>query len=275
MLRWVIWLLVLANGAYFAWSQGFLAPLGFAPYEQREPERLQNQIRPEAQRLLNPARPAADLAPANDQPPGVAAVEPLPAKRADEASTAAPGSDLPDAPVTPAPEVSTAAARPAEPEAPSPSADGTRRCWQAGVYSESQANTLKAALASLDLPDGSWQLNETRSPGRWIVYMGRYDNAEQLSRKKTELRELNVSYREVNAAGLSPGLALGTFSSEEAAEKGLNDVARAGVRTAQVVQERAESRNFMLRLPAMTAAERIRVEGLGEALAGKPLQACK
>jgi len=58
MLRWVIWLLVLANAGYFAWTQGYLAPLGLVPQEEREPERLQAQIQPDTLRLLNAPRSA-------------------------------------------------------------------------------------------------------------------------------------------------------------------------------------------------------------------------
>ena len=53
MLRLVVLLLVLANTAYFAWSQGLLAALGLAPAVQTEPQRLGAQIRPEAMRLLS------------------------------------------------------------------------------------------------------------------------------------------------------------------------------------------------------------------------------
>ncbi len=53
MLRFFVLLLILANGAYFAWSQGLLASLGFAPAVQTEPQRLQAQIKPDAIRLLN------------------------------------------------------------------------------------------------------------------------------------------------------------------------------------------------------------------------------
>ena len=52
MLRLVVLLLVLANTAYFAWSQGLLAPIGLAPGVQTEPQRLGTQIKPEAIRLL-------------------------------------------------------------------------------------------------------------------------------------------------------------------------------------------------------------------------------
>jgi hypothetical protein len=52
MLRLFVLLLLLANGAYFAWSHGLLAAYGFAPAQQAEPQRIAQQIRPEAVRVL-------------------------------------------------------------------------------------------------------------------------------------------------------------------------------------------------------------------------------
>ncbi len=52
MLRAFVLILLLANGVYFAWSQGLLKAWGFAPAEVSEPQRLTQQIRPEAIRLL-------------------------------------------------------------------------------------------------------------------------------------------------------------------------------------------------------------------------------
>jgi hypothetical protein len=46
--------LVLANLLYFAWGNGLLRALGFAPAQQSEPQRLGQQIKPEALRLLTP-----------------------------------------------------------------------------------------------------------------------------------------------------------------------------------------------------------------------------
>ncbi|HEY0886794.1 MAG TPA: hypothetical protein VGE20_16000 [Ramlibacter sp.] len=67
MLRLVVLLLVLANAGYFAWSQGLLAAWGFAPAATGEPQRLREQIKPEALRLLREEearRLASDAAPA-------------------------------------------------------------------------------------------------------------------------------------------------------------------------------------------------------------------
>jgi hypothetical protein len=52
MLRLLVLLLVLLNAAYFAWSHGHLRSYGWAPAEQSEPQRLQQQIRPGAIHIL-------------------------------------------------------------------------------------------------------------------------------------------------------------------------------------------------------------------------------
>ena len=56
--------LLLANAGYFAWANGLLASYGFAPPVQAEPQRLNQQIRPEAMQLLTSGAPApTDLQP--------------------------------------------------------------------------------------------------------------------------------------------------------------------------------------------------------------------
>jgi hypothetical protein len=52
MLRLLVLLLVLANAGYYAWSHNVLAPVGLAPTPQSEPQRVAQQMRPEAVRLL-------------------------------------------------------------------------------------------------------------------------------------------------------------------------------------------------------------------------------
>lgn len=55
MLRALALALLLANALYFAWGQGLLAAYGLAPARQSEPERLAQQVRPEALQLVLPA----------------------------------------------------------------------------------------------------------------------------------------------------------------------------------------------------------------------------
>ena len=66
MLRLLVLLLLLANGAYFAWSQGLLRDWGLAPVQQAEPQRLQQQVHPERLRIapgVSPPPPAPAASP--------------------------------------------------------------------------------------------------------------------------------------------------------------------------------------------------------------------
>lgn len=68
MLRLLVVLLLLVNGAYFLWTQGHLAPLGLAPVNPSEPQRQAQQIKPQALTLMTPAeikRLAAEAAAAS------------------------------------------------------------------------------------------------------------------------------------------------------------------------------------------------------------------
>ncbi len=60
MLRLLFLLLLLANGVYFAWTQGFLREVGMVPVRQTEPERMAAQVRPEAVRVLSEAEVRRD-----------------------------------------------------------------------------------------------------------------------------------------------------------------------------------------------------------------------
>ena len=53
MLRLLVLALLLANGVYFAWGNGLLQAYGFGPTQQSEPQRVTQQISPDAVRLLS------------------------------------------------------------------------------------------------------------------------------------------------------------------------------------------------------------------------------
>lgn len=257
MLRLTVIALLLANAGYYAWASGQLQGWGLGPSSDAEPQRLGQQIAPDKLRVLPPPDAAAPAASA--PPPDAAAAPATPAASDTAAATAA--ADAPDTPTAPA----TAA----PPTAAAASQAGV--CLQAGVFDTRQAEALRAALAGW--PEGSWELRPTPLPGRWMVYMGRFADEEALARKRAELRALKVDYDRPGAA-LEPGLSLGRFSTPEIAQRGLTQLAAQGVRTARVVQERAETPAFTLRLPALTPAQRPQLAGLQKALAGKELRPC-
>jgi hypothetical protein len=221
MLRLLVLALVLANAGYFAWTHGLLADYGFAPAAQAEPQRLAQQIRPEAMRLLT----AAD------------------ARQLENAT--------------------------APPSAAQPAAE----CLQAGLFTPEQSTALRSSLES-SLPIGSWTLESSVEPGRWIVYMGKYTSEDALAKKRAELRSLGLSFEALVNPALGPGLSLGHYGSQADAERELAKAATRGVRTAKVVLERPEARGLLLRLPAVDAALKAKLDAFKPQLAGKPLQAC-
>ena len=215
MLRLIVLLLLLANAAYWSWSQGWLAPAGVGPAPQTEPQRVAQQIKPEAIRVLP----------------------------SDEARR-----------------IETAAAKPPE-------------CLQAGLFTDTEAAALKQAMGNW--PGGSWTLDPSTEPARWIVYMGKYPDAGALDKKKSELRARNVSFEPLANASLEPGLSLGGYPTEAAARQQLEALGQKGVHTAKVVQERPEGKGQLLKLPAVDDTLRAKLDDLKAALNGKPFKPCR
>ena len=234
MLRLAVIALLLANAGYYAYTQGWLRSAGLAEAEQAEPQRVQQQIRPETLKVLRT-----------------------------QGSTAAPTPPTPPAAAADAGASATTAAAPA--------ADAGE-CLQAGIFDEKQATALRTAAASL--PPGSWSLEPTPITGRWMIYMGRFDDQDTLDKKRAELRARKVDFDRAGGT-LELGLSLGRFSTEEAAQRGLTALNAQGVRTARVIQERQAATGFILKLPAVTDAQRQQwLATLRPAMAGKTLGSC-
>lgn len=228
MLRAIALALLLANALYFAWGQGLLAAYGLAPARQSEPERLAQQVRPEAMQLAAPP------------PLTSAAVR-----------------------IGPAP-----AALPAPPALPA----GVS-CRQVGVFTEQQARTLRPRLKA-SLPEGSWSFESSGDSVRWIIYMGKYINKAAMNRKRQMLEQLELPFEPPLSPMLNPGLSLGSFASKDEAEAALAQMNQRGLRSAKVVLERPELPSLWLKLPAVDAAMRTRLDALTPLLAGKAIQDC-
>jgi hypothetical protein len=219
MLRFLVLLLLLLNGVYFAYTHDLLRPYGFAPAQQTEPQRVAQQIRPELVRILSADETRAVEAAARASP------------------------------------------KPAE-------------CLQAGPFDDAQAAVVRDAVQAI-LPSGSWSLDVVVEPARWIVYMGKFPDAQALARKRAELASLNLRFEPLVNPSLEFGLSLGGYDTEARARNELAALAQRGVRTATVVQERAEARASRLRIAAVDAAMLPKLEELKNALDGNPLRACK
>ncbi len=218
MLRLLVLILILANGLYFAWSQGMLRAYGFAPAQQREPQRLAQQVRPEVVRVLTPAefkrieaQVQAELAP--------------------------------------------------------------KECLVVGPFDDAQAAALRHALESALAP-GAWHIETITVPARWIVYMGKFANADALVKKQAELTAMKLVPQALTNPDLEIGLSLGGFATQAEATTELNKLSLRGIRTAKVLQERQEGKQSQLKLSAVTAEMKAQLADVKPALAGKPLHSC-
>lgn len=217
--RALLVLLLMANGVYLAWHQGWLHAVGFAPASEREPQRLQQQVRPDALKLLSTQE--------------FKRVENL--LRADSAP---------------------------------------RECLRLGPFDSAQAEALQAALQGA-FPAGTvWQQETESTAARWILYMGRFANPEAQAKKREELAGMRLSTVALVNPELEPGLSLGAFETQAAANAELARLATRGVRTARVVLERPAAQQTQFRFPAFSPDMKARLQELKAQFAGRQLRGC-
>ena len=156
----------------------------------------------------------------------------------------------------------------------SPASLPATECLQAGPFTDEQANPLRGRLQA-SLPTGSWSLEPGTDGGRWMIYMGKYTDGDTLAIKRSELRQIGVTFEVLASPAFGPGLSLGRFGSAVDAETEFGKLVQRGVRSARVVQERPDVRGQLLTLPATDAYLRSLLDGLKPQLAGKALVACR
>ncbi len=204
MLRVLVLLLVVVNGALYWWLQSDPHAL----QADREPQRLGRQVAPDAIQVL-PDLPASGAR-------GAAAPASVAASSTAQAASA-----------------TTSAATPAL--AQTASATDTD-CAETPPLADAQFTALKAALAKAGLPADAVTERRQSQGGTWIVYLGRFADAQAWQQKADELHKLDVKFERVNTpTALAPGLSLGQFSSQPDATRKLDDLGHHGVHGARVV----------------------------------------
>jgi hypothetical protein len=242
MLRFFALLLLVANGLYFAWSNSYLSSWGFAPASKNESFRVNEQIEPERIVIKN-----------KDMPVPVPVPVPASASISATASTTATAANL--TPIT------------------TPTS-----CLTAGAFNDKQSAVLKQTL-STKLPELRWRFDTVNVPARWIVYMGKYPNNAARELKKSQLDQIKVRYEVLTEGSLEPGLSLGSYATQVAANLALQQLFKQGVRTARVLQESPDQKAQTLVVPAVDELGRSKLNAvyasLTPQLANKALQVCK
>ena len=147
-------------------------------------------------------------------------------------------------------------------------------CIEAGPFDSNQIEAAELALGSL-LPAGNWSRVVSTVPGSWIVYMGKYLDAETFQRKQAELRRIRVNFEAVQQPPeLAQGLLLGRYDAEASADAALEQFNARGVRTARVVQLVAPRSAYQLRIEGAEASLVSQVLALKNDALGRGFTAC-
>ena len=296
MLRWLAGLLLLANLAFWAWSDGQLDGwVGVRAQGDREPERLARQVRPESIRLV-PAETAAASIGASAALRSASAIAPRAAATSGPASgasaavrvaSAAPGASGPGRAGAAAAASASVSLRPASAAAASvrvatagasaASATATATeaaCLEAGPFSPLELRAAQATLTSL-VPAGRWTDRRSEAPGLWLIVMGRYADPDLLQKKKDEVAGIRVAFEDLHGfPDLEPGLLLGRFENRAAADAALAKSVTQGIRTARVVLVRPPGVIHHLRVPAADAELAARLANVKLGSAGRTFQGC-
>jgi hypothetical protein len=212
MLRALVVLFVLVNAALFFWLQSDPRTL----QSDREPQRLEHQVSPDAVQVL-PDLPASAAHGARS--PASAAVSTAPA-----ASAA----------VADAPQDGAASSTPLALARKTSATDID--CSETPALDDLQFTALKTALSKGGVAADAIGERRQAKGGTWIVYLGRFADAQAWQQKADELHRLDVKFERVNTpSSLAPGLSLGQFANEADATKKLDEFARHGVHAARVV----------------------------------------
>jgi hypothetical protein len=218
--------LIAANGAVWAWWQGWLAPLVAAPgAEQRDPDRLARQLRPET--VLLRAEPVPVQGGAKTVPPAAA-------------------------PPAASPAVSPAAS----------SATSAGTCLEAGPFGDNTLPAVERELAAAGVAAAGFRMVDG-PPLSWWIYMGRYPSDSAAQGKSDELRKIGIEHDTVRSpADLRPGLALGRFTDREHAQAALGRLSDRGIRTARVVEVADAPRTRRVQVATNDAALASRLQAL-------------
>lgn len=243
MLRGFVAALLVANLLLLAWTLGWLDVLpGGVRHSEREPERIDRQVNPDAIQLIAPTAASAALQAAAT----VRTNLPPPPASAAAGNTAA---GMPDA------------ERPA--------------CLEAGPFAAGEVVAAERGLRELQWPALNWVNIKSERGGAFIVYQGRFADDAAMARRREDLRRQQIGVEELRSSpDLQPGLLFGRFDSRAAADDAVAQLAQRGVKNARVVTITAPVVVTLLRVERADAALAARLSQLNLPPAGSGFKPC-
>ncbi len=254
-MRTLLLALLLANLVFFAWSQGWMASAGLGPVTQREPQRLALQIHPEQVR-----------------------VTPAPVAPASAASASSAPASAPSASSAPANAPAAPASAPSAPAAQSTaSATAATVCRQIGPFGAMETAALAQAQAALTKAGLKAQTHTAPVPAQWMVLLGPFPSQDAMRAALDQISQqgkVKVFAPVTDRPRYEPGISLGVFSNEAAAQAQLQIVTKQGVQGANVVQRNAGLNRTVLRLPALTPQQVKALASVSGQLGGQIVKTC-
>lgn len=255
MLKIFFCLLLVANGALFAMQRGYL---GTAAPERREPQRLTQQVEPQAlsilppnsAKLVTPMRAPADALAETSSDTAAAKTDPIPA---------------------PAP--------PATPAAPTASvAPIVTACVEVGNFSATEAKRFEAQLTGLSLKVKPVQ-RSIQEAASHMVYIPSQEGKDGAERKTAELRRLGIQdFYVIPESSANPalrwGISLGIFKTEEAAKAYIGQLIPKGVRSARIIARNVSSTKLIFQLRDMDAVAQSALDKIKLKFPNQELRAC-
>jgi len=184
-----------------AWSFDWLP--GVSRPREREPDRLRQQVRPDAVQLITPTAASAAL----------------------QAAAAQRSSNLAVSAGTPGASASL------------PRADASATvCLEAGPFAAAEVAAAERGLRELKWPGLEWAPQRSERGGSYIVYQGKYSDEAAMARRREEYRRQQIAAEEVrNSPDLQPGLQFGRYDVRAVAEAAAAQLTQQGVKGARVV----------------------------------------
>ena len=250
-MRALLLALLLVNLVFFAWSQGWMAGAGLGPVTQREPQRLALQIHPEQVQVT-------PLASASAMPTSPASA-PAPAPSAPASTPSAPADN------TSVPQTEAAAQT------------AKTVCRQIGPYGAMETDALAQAQAALARAGLQAKAHHTPVPAQWMVLLGPFPSQSAMRAALDQIAQqgkVKVFAPVTDRARYEPGISLGVFSNEAAAQDQLQIVKKQGVQGAKVVQRNAGLSRVTLRLPALTPQQLTALGSVSGQLGGQIVKTC-
>jgi hypothetical protein len=236
-MRGLLIALVVANLLVLAWSLDVLP--GVSRHREREPERLRQQVHPEAVQLITPTAASAALQAAAAQRSNVTA--------------AAPGA-----------------------AAASAAADASATvCLEAGPFATGEVAAAERGLRELKWPSLEWTPQRSERGGSYIVYQGRFADDTAMARRRDDYRRQQITAEEVrNSPDLQPGLQFGRYDTRAAADAALAQLGQQGVKAARVVTINIPVMVTLLRVERADGALAARLTQLNLPPAGSGFRPC-